>query len=147
MSVPTKIPHALHNEQVCSLLDTSKTCPDWVITTAFYASLHFVQDKLFPADMTIGTTTNRFDCFDKYYAVLRLTKKGISKHKATIYLVKKHLKPISADYKRLHDLCHDARYKDWIVPQQNDDLAIKILTKVKAVCLPHVVTTGGGEVI
>jgi len=40
--------HAIHNEQVCDYLLASNEFHDWVVTTAFYAALHFVQSDIFP---------------------------------------------------------------------------------------------------
>ena len=40
--------HGVHNEKACDLLELTHNFPDWTITTAFYASLHFVTSKIFP---------------------------------------------------------------------------------------------------
>lgn len=40
--------HGEHNESACELLNLNGKFPDWTITTAFYASLHFVTSKIFP---------------------------------------------------------------------------------------------------
>jgi hypothetical protein len=54
--------HGEHNEKACDLLALNQGFPDWVITTAFYASLHFVTSKIFPFDYTVKTgTTLKFE--------------------------------------------------------------------------------------
>lgn len=40
--------HAIHNEEACDFLLSSNKFNDWVITTAFYSALHFVQHEIFP---------------------------------------------------------------------------------------------------
>ena len=45
--------HGEHNEAACAMLEVTKKFPDWTITTAFYASLHFVSSKIFPFEHPI----------------------------------------------------------------------------------------------
>jgi hypothetical protein len=143
MSNPSSLPHALHNEEVCNYINASGKYNDWVVNTAFYSALHFVHDKTFPLNHAFaGKTSTAYDKFEDYYADLVLTIAS-SKHKATIYLVRKFLKPLSSDYKRLYDLCMDARYNNFVVPDATAQLAVKLLAKIKAACMSTTVTVSG----
>lgn len=46
-----KFSHALHNEAVCNYLELKFEFANWIITTAFYASLQFVSYKIFPFEV------------------------------------------------------------------------------------------------
>lgn len=119
--------HASHNEQVCDFLHTKGTFNDWVITTAFYSAIHYIEHQLFP--MKIGTDT--FPNFSNYY-----NKKGgtISKHKIRRELVAQHLTACSGAYNWLQDNCFNARYNDYQVHKNYAVLAKEKLQVVKATC-------------
>ena len=64
--------HAIHNELACIYLDKCTDFPDWVITTSFYSSLHFLQHKLFPIKVGLGKIRGKtqsvvFDDFESYH--------------------------------------------------------------------------------
>ncbi len=44
----TKIDFANHNLETCRYLLKGNSFHDWVLTTAFYSSIHFLDDILFP---------------------------------------------------------------------------------------------------
>ena len=80
--------HAIHNEEACHFLLTSKKFNDWVVTTAFYSALHFVQNELFP----ITEQEQEYVEFNIYFdRVLKRRKLKLSKHAATIELVNMNL--------------------------------------------------------
>ena len=84
--------HAIHNEEACKFLLTSKKFNDWVVTTAFYSALHFVQNELFP----LTDNGQKYTDFNVYFGkVLKKKNKKLSKHSATIELVKINL-PLSS---------------------------------------------------
>lgn len=58
--------HALHNEDVYRFLKEEKEFIDWRVTTAFYASLHFVEHKLFPLTTTFAGKENSFESIEEY---------------------------------------------------------------------------------
>lgn len=137
MSIPDKIPQALHNEEVCDHLLDNTTHYDWVVTTAFYSALHFVQSKMFPLTLphpdqnNSGTVT--LNCFDIYYANFRSIVK-VSKHEATARLVTRHIPSASVDYRRLKDMCQSARYNNHQVSEAQAKSGRKRLKRVKAAC-------------
>ncbi|MES2387731.1 MAG: hypothetical protein V4543_06995 [Bacteroidota bacterium] len=104
--------HALHNEELYDFLLSTKKYNDWVITTAFYSALHFVQHELFPRT----EEGNTYADFNEYYGKI-LKRMGYNKHSGTIYLVRRHLPACSSVYRRLYDRCMDARYKEYHVTE------------------------------
>jgi len=59
-----RLEHGEHNEGLCDHLLTfdNGKYNDWVVTTAFYACIHFVEHKLFPCQL--GGLN--YDNFDEY---------------------------------------------------------------------------------
>lgn len=107
--------HAIHNQEVCDFLLTSNKFNDWVITTAFYAALHFVQHEIFP----LTDRKKTYNDLNEYYGkVLKKQNKRLSKHFATIQLVNSKIPKCSAYYRWLHDACMTARYNNYIVSDQ-----------------------------
>jgi len=120
--------HAIHNEEACDFLLVSNKFNDWVVTTAFYSALHYVQHELFPL-VDKGNTYNDFNTF--YGKVMKKTNKKLSKHSATIQLVKSHLTTCSAYYRWLHDACMNARYNNYNVSAVKAKTARHFLTELK----------------
>lgn len=120
--------HAAHNEEVCDFLLESKRYNDWVVTTAFYSALHFVQNDIFP----ITIKGKKYNTFNKYY--WRFAKKNnenISKHSATIDAVKKHNPKCYSYYKSLHDSCMNARYREYNISYKEAVTARNRLAEMK----------------
>lgn len=104
--------HAIHNEAACDFLLSSNKFNDWVVTTAFYAALHFVQHELFP--LKEGGKSYR-DLNLYFGKVMKRKNKRLTKHAATIQLTKKYLASCSSYYRWLHDACMTARYNNYKV--------------------------------
>lgn len=116
--------HAQHNRRTCQHLLATEEFNDWVITTAFYSCLHFVQHEIFP----LSEGGKDFPNFNAYYSKLKKGKKRFSKHHATINLVKDHLPKVSARYRWLHDACMNARYSNYNVKGNKAQKAFDHLT-------------------
>ena len=90
--------------------------------------MHFVYEKLFPLTEK-GTT---FSSFDQYYASI-YARKGpgdkLSKHEATVDMVKSHLPVIASYYRLLKDSCHNARYRNYVVKPHEAAVARNQLQK------------------
>lgn len=125
----TKREHAEHNEQLCDTLISLKDYNDWVITTAFYSSLHYVVSKLFPLT-TDGITYNTVDNY--YTATSDIIKN--SKHQKLIALVVKHLPAIGGRYRSLFDMCMNARYHNYNIPNRKANKAKENLEEIKKTC-------------
>jgi hypothetical protein len=88
--------HAIHNEEVCDFLLSSNKFNDWVVTTAFYSALHFVQHEIFP--ITEGGQV--YTDLNEYYGkVLKKKNQNFTKHFATIQLVNSKLPKCSPFYR------------------------------------------------
>jgi len=121
--------HAEHNEEVCKLLLSTKKFNDWVITTAFYSSLHFALNKLFP----LTTGADSYENIDSYYVKNKLHGK-CSKHIAICSLVSSNLPSIRSEYKWLLDVCMTARYHNYKIKEVTANRAVIHLDKIKAHC-------------
>jgi hypothetical protein len=124
--------HAEHNETLCQLLIKNGGYNDWVITTAFYSSLHYFKYKLFPYSKDGITHAN----FEAYYShVIQKNSSNISKHKAQLDLVKQKC-PINiySAYRGLYDLCMTARYSDYNVSSGLAEASKKRLDSIKTYC-------------
>lgn len=40
--------HGIHNKDACDSLISGNKYHDWIVTTAFYSSIHLIDTKLFP---------------------------------------------------------------------------------------------------
>lgn len=107
-----RLNHALHNETVCDYLDLKPEFADWIITTAFYSSLHFVSHRIFPFEVpAIGgkkTTIHNIDEYSRYNNSKKLTKHELLKN-----LVGKNCSDIEADYSWLLDMSMNSRYQNY----------------------------------
>lgn len=98
--------HARHNEEVFTHLRDNTEYTDWVITTAFYSAVHYVESYLFPFEDYDGST---FKTIHEYH-----TKQPFSsKHQSRDQLVKIKMNEVHGAYKRLNNLSKTARYKDY----------------------------------
>ena len=121
--------HAEHNEKACLLLEKNGNFDDWVITTAFYSALHYVQYELFP--LVRGAKT--FPDFENYYASISFQNRK-SKHKETIDLVQLEIQAVGSMYRWLHDASRTARYKNYFVSKEKSERAVSNLQKIKNAC-------------
>jgi len=119
--------HAMHNEELCYLLNNDKKFCDWVVTTAFYSSLHYSEYQLFP--FKIGPT--EYSSFDVYYNAFK--SNNDNKHDARKRLVYSNINSkAGAAYNWLKDLCWTARYYDYQITKEEADAAVEKLQIVKA---------------
>lgn len=132
-----KLNHGLHNEYICNLLCNDIRHVDWIITTAFYAALHFIEHKSFPFTAITATGAKyKIKSFDEYYSHFYLGKKT-NKHKARLELVNRDHPSIAANYKWLKDACWTARYTNYKFnnEQQFIDRAKMHLEAIKQYCI------------
>lgn len=102
--------HARHNKKVYGYLKRAESdYIDWVITTAFYTSLHFVDHKIFPFSIEIGGQKKKFNSIEEY----RHYSGRPNKHSARKKAVKQQLKGCRTAYKELYDLSFTARYHQY----------------------------------
>lgn len=119
---------AEHNARLCDLLLSNGQFNDWVITSAFYSALHYVEAHLFP--LTLGSET--YIDFDTYYA--KKIMGTINKHKARRELVALQLSSCSGAYNWLQDNCFNARYNSYVVKPEFAKKAKEKLAEIIAIC-------------
>lgn len=120
--------HAIHNEAACDFLLSSNQFNDWVVTTAFYAALHYVQHEVFPLTED-GISYSELNIY--YGKVLKNKNKRLNKHLATIKLVHSKLPACSPNYRWLYDACMTARYTNYQVDPEKAKLAKSYLNLLK----------------
>ncbi len=120
--------HAIHNEKACDYLLLSNNFNDWVVTTAFYSALHYVQHELFPLKQQ-NTVYKDFNTL--FYRVLKRNNSALNKHYATIRLVAQYLPTCNSHYRWLHDACKNARYSNYRVSERKAHTARAKLDQLK----------------
>ncbi len=129
-----RLQHGKHNEDLCLIIKELKIYNDWVVTTAFYSCIHYVEHKIFP--LTINGIT--FKKFNDYYRSLSPNKSmdspRISKHEAKIELVEVYIKSVSSKYRWLYDTCMTTRYKNYIISNMIADISVQTLGIIKKAC-------------
>ena len=125
----SKKDHAERNERLCNQLCKDGVFFDWVITTAFYSALHFVQHEIFP--LKVGS--RNYPNFDNYYnSYFGVGNRKPSQHKATINLVYEHISDAGDSYKWLYETCRLARYHNYRMPKPVAEKAQAKLADLKA---------------
>lgn len=123
--------HSIHNEEVCVLLLENGNYNDWVVTAAFYSSLHLVLHQIFP--LTISS--DKYNNFNRYYFnVVKKISQSKSKHQSIKELVVTHLNGCSNSYKWLFDNCMSARYNNYKVSAALALKARSELNIIKSFC-------------
>jgi hypothetical protein len=127
-----RLKHALHNEDVCAYLGNRLDYADWVITTAFYSALHFVEHKVFPFTHTVNGTPHVINNINDYKRI----NPNKTKHELRYDLVIWKCQAIQSQYKWLWDTCSNARYYDYKFPNSKVTigLANSSLKDVKKFC-------------
>lgn len=125
--------HAEHNEEVFNYLRQDLNYIDWVITTAFYAALHYVEFSVFPLKLNFAGKPKEFKNLEEYHDFIG--KKG--KHQTRLKIVKDELSACRRFYEELFSLCMTARYHDYKFnnPKQIEKRVEKCLSKVKKTCI------------
>jgi len=120
--------HAVHNERACDFLLSSGEFNDWVVTTTFYAALHYVRYELFPLERNNVIYNN----FEKYFSNISKKENMQSQHKALIRLVETELYSCAAFYRYLYDQCRTARYVNYSI---SNDITLKAMESLKNIKL------------
>jgi len=121
--------HAIHNEKLCDMLLSTKKYNDWVVTTAFYSAIHFIDHKLFPCVIN----GKDYKTFNLYYDVA-VKSNQLSKHTLKAKLISDMLPKINAEYRWLKDACQTARYVDYLVTTGQAEAANLYLKTIKRNC-------------
>ncbi len=122
---------AIHNRQVCNILFATGNASDWVLTTAFYSTIHFVYYELFPDKFDIRNRPASCGTFDEYYRMLNSHE---SKHSVTEDLVNEYLTEIGTSFSTLRKMCFNARYKFYQVTQDEITLVRECIDEIPEFC-------------
>ena len=127
----SKKDHAIHNENACNFLQADKNYSDWVVTTAFYSALHYVQHEIFP----VTINGKLYSSFNQYYlGHYRNSQNRPNRHVSTINLVLEELgSDAHVNYKWLYDLCMTSRYRNYNTAPILAEESIKRLQRIKKV--------------
>ena len=125
--------HAAHNEKVFLHLLPKTEFADWIVTTAFYAALHFADSKIFPINYSEKGIQFKVSDMESY-AVSALNKFGNDKHVCRLKLVERHLRDVSFEFNWLHSTCKTARYNNYTFsdPDTICKTAEEYLNKIKS---------------
>src|SRR5581483_1763966 len=129
-----RLEHALHNERACRYLDKKADFADWVITTAFYSSMHFLDHKILPYTLNLGGRNITIHNIGDYKRAKRLFT--LNKHKAFCQIVEEEAPTVSIEYNELKDICWTARYVDYKHDRDASKKAKESLKKIKDYCKP-----------
>jgi len=99
-----RLEHGEHNEELCDFLfgKMDGKLNDWVVTTAFYACIHFAEHALFPARIG-GRGGADFNAYCKYMHEERGSR--TSKHSLKAELVGRMATGTKERYKWLKNTC------------------------------------------
>ena len=122
--------HGEHNQDLCHQLFDNKKYFDWVVTTAFYSAIHFVEDFILPCDVCGATCKNIYDVKSAYNMPGR--------HASRERLVFEKISPsIGARYKWLDDNSRNARYTTYKITIAQAEKAKQYLSEIKKACYPE----------
>lgn len=109
--LPKRKAHADHNHALCLHLHTRGGTEDWVVTTAFYAALHYALAATFPFTETVGDRKVEHESFDAYVSYYRFDRE---RHRRTRELIeRRYPAEVAARYNRLLDLSWASRYREY----------------------------------
>lgn len=124
--------HAELNEKLNDELIAQNVYRDWVVTTAFYSAIHYVEYKLF---------SSPFRFFDKEIKSLEEAHSAVpykyrrSRHETRGDLVKLRLYKIQVQYDFLRKQSQNARYINYKVNESLSKEAKNCLNAIKAECI------------
>ena len=119
--------HGEHNEALCQKLLSENVYKDWVVTTAFYSAIHFIDYKLFPLEHDGKIFNNISD--------IRRHLNSPSPHAARKRIVSIYLADQVANYDFLDKNCRNARYNNYAISLDKAQKASQRLALVKSACL------------
>lgn len=127
MSKSPKLIHAERNKSLAEDLKNGKKYYDWVVTTSFYSSIHFLENSLLP------TKIGACECVNIQQVKNAYNLKG--RHIARLKLIQMNApNEIAVGYKWLDDRSRYSRYTTYKVTSAEADKAIQYLSKIEKHC-------------
>ena len=124
--------HGERNLDLCKQLLSDGKYHDWIVTTAFYSAVQFVEYAVFP----VVIKSVKYSDFEEYYDAN--SKHGSpNKHNIRKRLVSDQIPSIKTQYRELLDDCHTARYYTYEVSPNTAIEAKKKAEFIRSECLKH----------
>lgn len=129
MAKGAKLIHAERNKSLSEDLKNGKKYYDWVVTTSFYSSIHFLENFLLPVKIgacecnNIQQVKNAYNLKGRHIARLRLIQINAPLE-------------IAVAYKWLDDRSRYSRYTTYKVTAAEADKAIQYITAIQKYCCP-----------
>ncbi len=115
--------HGIRNQQLSVELLGGKKYYDWVVTTAFYSVIHFVEDVILPCKVS------GVNC--KSINEVRTAYKMKGRHAARERLVAQELGvTIAAKYKWIDDRSRYSRYTTYKIRPEEAEKAVQYTTEI-----------------
>jgi uncharacterized protein (UPF0332 family) len=124
--VKQKKNHAQRNQTLSKKLKEEELYYDWVVTTAFYSAIHYVEAKILP------TTVEGLHC--KNISDVKRAYNERGRHSSRERLVFQKLYTIAIQYKWLDDKSRYARYTTYKVSKTEAEKAIDYLDRIQQAC-------------
>lgn len=122
--------HGKHNKRVCEHLNIQVDklpCNDWIVTTAFYSSIHYIDHIIFPYEL--GDRT-KFNDINEAHKSIRAS----SKHQTRAEIISQVLPDLKGGYSFLISESQNARYVNYDVNPMIASKAIRELNKIAQFC-------------
>jgi len=131
--------HALHNYNASKKINTLQDCSDWTVTSAFYASLKFLEGSLFPDEYENPNKPGDIRTYETFsqYVSAHGHLIGTNPHKIRTQLVEKHItdSEVVNSFEDLKNACHTARYINYKVGPQRLKICLEALEVIKTYCV------------
>jgi hypothetical protein len=135
--------HASHNLKAHNFIKDSGSFEDWQITTAFYSALKFFEGCLFPSTYLHPNKEDKkekkdFNTYNEYKQIFIRFCQG-TPHDAMKRFVKYNTtEEIWSSYNDLYDLCHNSRYKNYQIENEELEIALNSLDNIRLYCTENI---------
>ena len=119
--------HGERNQKLSDELHGGKIYYEWVITTAFYSAIHYVEDSILPCEVASKTCKNINDVKKAY----RMNGRHASRERLVF---EKLTIDIGAKYKWLDDKSRYSRYTTFKVTSAEAEKARQYLNEIYKAC-------------
>lgn len=119
----------IRNRELSEKLFDEKVYFDWSVTTAFYSSIHFVEDVIFPTNID-GITCNNIA---EAKSVYKINGRHATREKLVFDKINTS---VGARYKWLDDNSRNARYKTYKIRPDMAEKAKEYLKYIFDHCYP-----------
>jgi hypothetical protein len=127
--------HAKHNLEVCKFLRDNTSYFDWIVTTAYYSSIHYVSYCLFPGKYE--DSSGNIKQFSSFKSFCRSQSIFENKHRLIEELVEENLPEIHSAFKTLKDNCWTARYDDYNIHRDIVSKCLQCIDTVAEFCVEN----------